>query len=243
MNDPVDAPLASPTADTADGARSSPLRWIGPIQLTLGSNASSERLAAAIFVAMIGLAIGMMGVTLAKSDLLHFDSLLYFPESLREQGIDPRHYRDLRAAGSIEPVYPSIQSDIVEDPYLKLVIPYYPRRHNALIRERCPDVEPFRSPGFSFGRGEPVDVVTTRPAVNCIASLFTVELDGVPIDESDFEFTREPGSDLEGIVTYIAMSGLAPGRHELVVIAPPRRSGAGDDNDPDPVRHVIPFRL
>lgn len=220
----------------------SPLRWNGPIQLTLGSNASNAKVAAAIFVVMIGLAMGMMGISFAQSGKLRFDSLLYFPASLREQGIDPRHYRDLRPADTVEPKNPSIQSDVVEDPYLKLVIPYYPRRHNALIRERCPDVEPFRSAGFSFGRGEPADGATTRPVVDCMASLFTVELDGVPIDDFGFEFTREPGSNLEGIVTYIAMSELAPGRHQLVVIAPPRRPLFGDDNEPDPVRHVIPFR-
>lgn len=74
------------------------------------------------------------------------------------------------------------------------------------------------------------------------SAVFTVELDGVPIDESGFEFTREPGSDLEAIVTYIAMSELAPGRHELEVLAPPRKPGSGNEDDPDPVRHVIPFR-
>jgi hypothetical protein len=45
---------------------------------------------------------------------------------------------------------------------------------------------------------------------------------------------------LEGHVRLIAVSELAPGRHELVVLAPPRRSD-GDDDDPSPVRHVIPF--
>jgi hypothetical protein len=62
----------------------------------------------------------------------------------------------------------------------------------------------------------------------------------VALDPAVFEFGIEPGSGLEGIVAYIAVSGLAPGRHELVVLAPPRRSDS-DAADPSPVRHVIPF--
>lgn len=218
----------------------SPLRWTGPIQLTLQSNTSNARVTAAILVAMLGLGTGMIGIMFAQSGLFHFNSLIYFPESLREQGLDPRHYRGLREPGSIEQNSPSIQSDIVDGPYLKLFIPYSPRRHNSLIRERCPDVEPLGHSGFAFGRGEPGDADAVRDAVECVASLFVVELDGVPIDAGVFEFGVEPGSGLEGIVAYIAVSDFAPGRHELVVLAPPRRSDPDVDASP-PTRHVIPF--
>ena len=73
-----------------------------------------------------------------------------------------------------------------------------------------------------------------------MASLFVVELDGATLDPAIFEFGIEPGSGLEGLVTFIAVSDFAPGRHELVVLAPPRRSDR-DDADPSPVRQVIPF--
>jgi len=189
---------------------------------------------------MIGLGAGMIGIMFAQSGLLHFDSLVYFPETLREQGLDPLHYRELREPGAIEQYYPSIQNDIVEGPYLKLFIPYSPRRHNSLIRERCPDAEPLGHSGFAFGRGEPGEADAAREAVECMVSLFVVELDGVPIGAGAFEFGREPGTGLEGIVAYIAVSDFAPGRHELVVLAPPRRSDR-DDDDPSPARHVIPF--
>jgi hypothetical protein len=219
----------------------SPIRWIGPIQLTLQSNTSNARVTTAIVVVMIVLSAGMLGIMFAQSGQLHFDSLLYFPQSLRQQGLDPRHYRDARGVGATEPGFPSIQSDLVADPYLKLFIPYWPRRDNPLIREECPEVQPFRPAGFSFGRREPAGEDATRETAKCLASLFVIELDGATLDSSAFEFGIEPGTGLEGVVTHISMAELAPGRHELVVLAPPRRSELDDDGRPVPVRHVIPF--
>ncbi len=217
----------------------SPLRWTGPIQLTMQSNTSNARVTAAVLVAMLGLGTGMIGIMFAQSGLLHFNSLVYFPESLREQGLDPRHYRELREPSAIKQGYPSIQSDVVDGPYLKLFIPYSPRRHNPLIRKRCPDVEPLGHSGFSFGRGTPAEADATRETLECMASLFVVDLDGTTIEAATFEFGIEPGSGLEGLVTHIPVSGLAPGRHELVVLAPSRRSDRDDDQPP--TRHIIPF--
>jgi hypothetical protein len=219
----------------------SPMRWIGPIQLTLQSNTSSARVTTAIVGVMIVLSAGMLGIMFAQSGQLHFNSLVYFPQSLREQGLDPRHYRDVREVAAIEPGFPSIQTDVVADPYLELFIPYWPRRDNPLIRETCPDVEPFRYAGFSFGRRDPAGDDATRAAANCIASLFVVELDGTTVDPSVFEFGIDRAAGREGILAHISLSDLAAGRHELVVLAPPRRSDLDHDGRPANVRHVIPF--
>ena len=219
----------------------SPLRWLGPITLTLQSNTSSTRLSVASFVAMFTLAAGVMAVMFVQAGVIRFDSLVYSPASLRANGIDPRHYRDLREEGSIEPKMPTIQSDVVEGPYLKLVIPYYPRRHNPLIRERCPDVVPFRPSGLVFGRPDPPDEPEYRSAVDCLASLFPIEMDGTSLQDPWFEFTQDPVSGLEAIVTFIPLGDLEPGRHELLIVAPSRGMAKGDADDAEPVRHLIPF--
>jgi len=219
----------------------SPLRWMGPIQFTLQSNTSSTRVSVATFVAMFTLGAGVMAVMFVQAGVIRFDSLVYFPTSLRANGIDPRHYRDLREEGSIEPKVPTIQSDVVEGPYLKLVIPYFPRRHNPLIRERCPDVVPFRSSGLVFGRPDPPDEQEYRSAVDCLASLFAIEIDGDSLQDPWFEFTEDPVSGLEAIVTYIPLGDLEVGRHELLIAAPSRAMAKGDADDAEPVRHLIPF--
>jgi hypothetical protein len=219
----------------------SPLRWLGPTTLTLQSNTSETRVSMASNVVMFTLAAGVMVVMFAQAGMIRFDSLVYFPTSLRADGIDPRHYRDLREEGSIEPKMPTIQSEVVEGPYLKLVIPYFPRRHNPLIRERCPDVVPFRSSGLVFGRPDPPDELEYRSAVDCLASLFPIEMDDTSLQDLWFEFTQDPVSGLEAIVTYIPLGGLEAGRHELLISAPSREMAKGDADDAEPVRHLIPF--
>ena len=219
----------------------SPLRWLGPTTLTLQSNTSEKRVSMATNVVMLTLATGVMVVMFVQAGMLRFDSLVYFPTSLRAHGVDPRHYRDLREEGSIEPKMPTIQSDVVEGPYLKLVIPYFPRRHNPLIRERCPDVVPFRPSGLVFGRPDPPDGPAYRSAVDCLASLFPIEIDGESLQDSRFDFTQDPVSGLEAIVTYIPLGGLEPGRHELLIEVPSRGMAEGDADDAEPVRHLIPF--
>jgi len=219
----------------------SPLRWMGPIGLTFGSNTSNTKLSAATTVAMFTLAAGVMAVMFVQAGMLRFDSLVYFPASLRANGIDPRHYRDLREEGSIEPKTPTIQSEVVEGPYLKLVIPYFPRRHNPLIRERCPNVVPFRSSGLVFGRPDPPDEPEYRSAVDCLASLFPIEIDGDSLQDPWFEFTQDPVSGMEAIVTYIPLEDFEAGRHELLIATPSRGMAEGDADDVEPVRHLIPF--
>ena len=219
----------------------SPLRWLGPTTLTLQSNTSETRVSMASNVAMFTLAAGVMAVMFVQAGMIRFDSLVYFPTSLRGDGIDPRHYRHLREEGSIEPKMPTIQSDVVEGPYLKLVIPYFPRRHNPLMKERCPDVAPFRSSGLVFGRPDPPDEVEYRSAVDCLASLFPIEMDGTSLKDPWFEFTHDPVSGLEAIVTFVPLGNLEAGRHELLIEAPSREMARGDADDAEPVRHLIPF--
>jgi hypothetical protein len=191
-------------------------------------------------VVMISLMIGFLGAVFVQEGVIRFDSLVYFPDDLYEQGIDPLHYRTLRGDRSDTRSVPSIQSDIVEDPYLVLSIPYYPRRHNQLIRERCPDLQPFRPSGFVFGQANPPDASAVAATIGCLASLFEIELDASLLVDLEFDYTRDPGIGRESIVTYIPISNLEPGRHELVVVAPSHEMGRGDP-DAEPDRHLIPF--
>lgn len=38
----------------------------------------------------------------------------------------------------------------IVDPYVRLFIPYYPRRDNPALARRCPGVKPLREAGLSF---------------------------------------------------------------------------------------------
>lgn len=219
----------------------SPMRWIGSIQLTLQSHFSSSRLSAAMLIFMFGLMFFVVGGILARRGEITFDSLVYFPGDLREAGLDPVHYRNQRVPGVVEPRNPSIQGDVVEGPYLKLFLPYYPRRHNTLMAEQCPEISPFRPAGLVFDPESP-DPAAASAAANCLAFLHEISLDGASIAGLRFEFTREAESGVTGIIAYIPTRSLEQGRHELVVICPGKTKD-GEDGAPATIRHVIPFWL
>lgn len=222
----------------------SPARFIGATQLTLGSNTSNARVSVVMAFAMIGLALVQVAGGLFGEGIVRIDSLTFFPDTLREQGVDPRHYRALRDPLSVEPLVPSIQNDIVTDPYLKLFIPYYPRRHNPLLAKACPDLVTLSKSGFDAGKASKLEDPQIERASACLASLFPISIDGSDVSNKHFDFTVEQGSGLEGIVTFLPIEGLRKGRHELEILAPPKVRHIGEDDEtPEPVRHLIPFWL
>jgi len=220
------------------GYRVSPVRWAGPIILTLSSNLTENRVAAVIVAVCLIFGAGQVGGALAGRGLFHVDSRKYFPTDLRRDGIDPRHYRDRRDTDGAGPPMPSVQSLLIRDPYLELVVPYLPRRHNELIQEECPDLASFRRTGMSFIGVETTDRTHTDAAAACVGALFEVRLDGRTLADPRWDFTLEPGSERSALVTVLPVGELAPGRHELELSVPGRRATSADRR---PERHLIPF--
>jgi len=184
------------------------------------------------------LGLGFVAVTVIQSGLIRFDSYAYYPDRLKQHGIDTGHYRDQRDPDAQGPPAPSVQSLVVAEPYLQLVMRYVPRRHNELIVASCPGVEPLRRDGLRFGSGGELDPTRARAAAQCVGALFKTSLDGRHIEDLVWDFTTEPGTGLPALTTFIAIGDLAPGRHELDVLIPGRK--ATPDKRADE-RHVIPF--
>ncbi|MCD4749708.1 MAG: hypothetical protein K8R59_10070 [Thermoanaerobaculales bacterium] len=222
----------------------SPMRFIGAIQLTLGSNLSNTKASIVLVGFMFALAFVQIGGGFLGQGVVRLDSLTFFPDSLREQGMDPRHYRALRDPDAVEPLIPTIQSDCVADPYLKLFIPYNPRRHNHLVTEACPDLSALSKNGLDAGKGANLEDTQVQEAAACLGSLFSISLDGESVKDIHFDFTIEQGTGLEGLVSFLSVDELERGRHELMILAPPKvRLTDEDEKTPDPVRHLIPFWL
>jgi hypothetical protein len=220
----------------------SPLRWLGPIQLTLSSNLTEARVTVAVFAVMTLLAVSQVGQTFADRGALRLDNRAYFPPDLREHGLDPRHYRERRDEGAIYAGFPSIQAEVLVGHYLDLFLPYYPRRHEAPRAQQCPDLAPLRPEGLVIlDRSEPTPE-QVQDAASCLGSLFQIFLDGSELKGLVLDFAIEPGSSIPGLMVRISTRDLLPGRHELLVLAPPRRR-KDDPPAPEPDRHLIPFWL
>ena len=213
----------------------SPMRWAGPVQLTLQSNFSETR----VELAIVAVALLLSGALIGK-EMVHVDKGGYFPASLREHGLDPGHYRDRRVRGEVSPRDPSIQAEVIRDPYLELSIPYYPRLHNPLIDDRCPDLDPLRAEGLVLGKSAKPTAAQVRQAATCFGSLFEVSIDGVLLDELRYEFAIESGSELEAMMVRIPVGDLSIGRHEVLVLAPGRPDRSKQEQ-PEPIRHLLPF--
>jgi hypothetical protein len=209
-----------------------------PLMLTILTNLRAPKRASILFM---GLVIG--GVLLAGRERLFegrgmADGYTYLPDTAGRLGGEPGFYEDQRTDDLRTASLPSIQSDMVRDPYVRLFIPYRPRRHNLLVEGRC-------------ARGRAADSVAATPrpttdeaeaaVLRCLSSLQPVTLNGRPVT-APFRFYTQPRTGIRGIAAYIPVGALPKGENVLSVArlsAPGAKPGAPPPQPP----YIIPFWL
>jgi hypothetical protein len=198
------------------------VRMTGPMMWTLATNMGRTKSIIGMYVMVIGLIALATADRLVRSDRLSVNGYDFFGRS-RAHGIAYQYYENQREPDVAYPRIPSIQSDIVRDPYVKLFIPYYAQRHNAAIAKACPSLAPIDERGVQLGAGQFVADSVVVPVLECIARIHAVTLDGAPRPDLEFSFYEHPTSGLKGVIAYIPVDSLPRGRHVLgVVPVPPR---------------------
>jgi len=192
----------------------------GPMMWTLATNLGRKKSMAFLVVAMVALLVVATADRLAQSDRLSINAYDYFGAS-RAHSVNSRFYESQRVAGKSYARLPSIQSDIVKDPYVKLFIPYSPRRDNPAIASACPTVKPIAERGLQIGADLPLPDSITVPVLSCIARIHAMSLDGTPRPEVEFSFYEQPTSGIKGVVAYIPVESLPPGRHVIGLMPTP----------------------
>jgi hypothetical protein len=195
-----------------------------PILFTLTSNGGRRRVRAAFYVVVFG-ALGVsMTEWFYRSDLLRAATPAYVPDDADVQSVNGTHYESLRPprAGDLAP---TIQSDVVDGPYVRLFIPYRQDRHDYAIRTRCPGVQPLRisrlhlvDPPDDPAR---VDDAALR-VLDCLTRLSAVTVDGTPVPNAPFRFYQHPTSGAPGMIAYLPTAGLAAGMHTISIAPLPR---------------------
>ena len=184
-----------------------------PLMLTILTNLRSQRRGVAVFVLL-----AVAGIAVAAKDKLWTgrelsDGYVYLPDEVGRLGVDPKYYEDKRADDEVVADVPSIQSDMVRDPYVRLFIPYRPRRHNELVARHC-------RAGAAVGPVASVPRPATEGAeaavLRCLASLQPVTLNGHPV-AVPFRFYTQPRTGIRGIAAYIPVAGLPKGENVLGV--------------------------
>jgi len=185
----------------------------------LMTNVGRKKALAFFYVAVFGLIMLAAADRLANSDRLSFNTYDFFGTS-RALAVSYRNYESLREPGKPYPRLPSIQSDIIKDPYVRLFIPMYPRRHNAALVRECPGLKPIGGRGFQIGADQPVPDSLAAPVLSCMAKVHAVTLDGAPVSDLAFSFYEQASTGLKGVVAYIPVDSLH-GRHTLAVLPVP----------------------
>jgi hypothetical protein len=196
------------------------MRILGPMMWTLATNIGRKRAMAFLYVALIALVGLAVADRLMQSDRLSFNSYDYFGAS-RTYGVMYQFYENQREPGETYARFPSIQSDIIREPYVKLFIPYSARRHNAAVARTCPGVKPLQERGIQVGADPPLDDSLVVPVLNCLAKLHAVTLDGTPQASLQFAFYEHPHTGIKGMLAYLTVDSLTPGRHVIGVMPPP----------------------
>lgn len=129
-----------------------------------------------------------------------------------------------RDAADLAPM-PYIPDRVARGPYVELFVPYLPRRHAPALRRACPD---------ALASAEKGDA---RASLDCLARLLDVRVDDQSLALS-FDASNDPKTGLPGVLAMVPVRDLAPGRHELSLVAVnTRREVAGEPAR----RYRIPF--
>jgi hypothetical protein len=196
------------------GLHLTPLRFAGPIQFVFQSRLGQRNLSMAMGAAVGVMVIALLVNVFIRSGELRLDGWTYFDPRPTAPSSDPRHYRDSGARRDGR--RPTIDSDVIGGPVIRLYLPYRPRRHNPLIASACPALAAAVSAGTAPDHSA---------AAACVGNLYKVSLDGTIVAAS-YSFTRDAVSDFVGVLAYLPTTGLTPGPHDLTIDAPGNNAAA-----------------
>lgn len=214
----------------------------GSTFMTLLTNLRARVVMPLLYAVMFGVIFAVFIGRIGEDAELSGDR--YLPAYTGVIGVDYAFYQSHRPAGVRAAALPSIQSDIIREPYVRLFIPYNARRDNVAIERLCPDVRPLVADRVTFNADEspPPDAGAVRAVLACIAGYRDVRLDGAPLPDLALQFYREPRDGMEGTVAYIPVTGLAPGAHALTVRRTPRWESEDPPGAP-PHDTVAPYTI
>jgi hypothetical protein len=208
-----------------------------PVFFTFATHTSRRKMNALLIAFMYTMILFFMLSIFASRGILGFDSYVFYPAQARPHKLRAVHYDNLRDADA-PTTDPTIQSDVVHGPYLRLFIPYDAREDNDRLRALCPGLAPLRREGmFLSARGKLPDARVAELA-GCFDKLYQIALDGKPVQRPGFVFYRHPSGNIPGRLAMLPVNALAPGKHMLTVRHTPLPGGKKDERADE---FYIPF--
>jgi hypothetical protein len=187
-----------------------------PIFFTFASQVSRKVITTVQVVFLYALIAVFAVTTLLSAGVFGFDNYAWFPPNAGREQIRANHYEELRDLDT-RSTLPTVQSQIITEPYVRLFVPYDVRRDNEVIRRLCPDVPPLRTEGFFTRSRARTDAKRTAAALQCFDRVYSIELDGKRLNGLEAAFFVHPDSGLHGRLMMIPTAPLPAGKHELIV--------------------------
>lgn len=196
---------------------------------------------------LVGALYSLMGVIvleiLVQSGTIQLPGERYLPEHGGSREFNSSYYDTLRSQEEWRIGRPYIQSERIQDDYVRLFIPYLPRRIEWALQQRCPAA--LRRPDRAQRKAEAALPVAEQLAaqdaragalLDCVGSeLYPLTLNGAPLPVR-YDLSRDPRSELRGFMAMIDVRTLPPGRHVLAIARPPAEADAAPE-----LPWVIPF--
>ena len=204
-----------------------------------GQKRGSLLLTGALF-ALIGVTFAQLMMREGEIDVGSYGALA-LGEPGAGRALRNENYGDRRVGAASLSTAPFIPNDVVRGDWLRLFVPFPPRRAHAALQATCgtPRLPP---PGPEVG---PADVDRANAeaerawVLDCLARVYAPELDGTPVPGVQFDVAEDERSGFRGVVAMLPVATLAPGRHEVLVRR--ARSPRAAPDDPVPPPHRIVF--
>ncbi len=187
-----------------------PQRIILPVQMTLMSNMKGRGYMFLYFaVSFLAALLGAL-ILVSSRQFAPFNNYKVVTTAAVHHGMLGAHYESLRSENDRLLRYPMIPSDRIAEAHLRVFIPHQPQFDNLLAKKACPDL--------ADGRNQAVGAAASDAAMACLSRIWTVTLDGQAVAISDFLPIERRDLGMRGIVGYLPLTDLAPGRHDLVLV-------------------------
>lgn len=207
-----------------------------PAILVFKTHMSKIRMVVCVVALAVFFPLTLIVDVMLISDEFKLESYVFFPHDAGEYGMSFQHYENLKQEGE-KPRWPTIQSDVIRDDYLRLFLPFRAVDGNYVVREHCPDLMPFREDGLIIGeRDESEDPEHVKRVLACLSGLYEVSVDDRELDLDPTFFTH-PETAVRGLIAYVDVRDLSPGRHLLTVKRPKSRREREKDRD-DATHHA-----
>ncbi len=188
-------------------------RFYSPVFGTLYSHAHKGVLN---FI-FIGYYIAFMYLFIS-SDVIVYHNYLYFPKITKQYDVRYYHYENHLPTGEYN-FTPTIQSDIINDKYIRLFIPHRPIDDDSLAA-KFPGLAPFRVGGLGFESSKPESLDDVAKSLGALKEFYLVTLNDSALVGASYSFYTHPKSTMRGLMIYIPVDGLPKGRHLLIVRQP-----------------------